>query len=70
MSFFQVIAFVAFSTSTVLSVSFALIGDGNTDSINVEDIEVRAPEADLVIPIPDATSRVRGLGEVRFREVT
>ena len=57
----EVVAFIARSASTELIVRGTLIGDGHADTVVVENPVLRALEADLVFPVPGATTDVGGL---------
>ena len=66
----QFVSFVARSAVTFFVVSSTLVGNGDADSVFVEEPVSRASEADLVIPVPGGTSEVGGSGVVGGRKDT
>jgi len=62
LSFLEVVALVARGTVSVGSVGHALIRNGDTNVVSVENPSVGASKADLVVPVPSSTSRVSGSG--------
>ena len=59
---------VACETNSSFVVSFALVRNGDTDFISIEDPMFGASKANLVVPIPRGTSEVGGLGVIEGRE--
>jgi hypothetical protein len=64
----QVVTLEARSAVSIISVSLALVGNGDTDAVRVEDPAVGAGKTFLVVPVPGSTSQVRRLGIIRVRE--
>ena len=62
----QIISLEAFSAVTVHSVSFALVRDGHTDLIGVEEPKLGAGETFLVVPVPGSTSKVSWFGVIEI----
>ena len=58
LTFFKVIAFIAGSAVSVLSMSFTKVTDNNANFIFIENPTFRASETDLVVPIPGGASGI------------
>jgi hypothetical protein len=54
----KVITLEAGETISIVSMRRAVIGDGNTDVVSIEDPLFRADETDLVVPVPCSTSEI------------
>ena len=63
-SFFKIVSFEAGSTSSVISMRFALIRNGDADIFSVEDPLVGTFQAFLVVPVPDSASKISWVGSV------
>jgi hypothetical protein len=66
----EVIALEALGAVTVHGMSLALIGDGHTDLVSIEEPGLWASKADLFVPVPSGASEISGLGVVRIWEDT
>ena len=60
----QVVSLEAGEAVTIIGMRGALVRNGNTNIISIEDPLVRASEADLVEPVPSSASSISGLGVV------
>jgi hypothetical protein len=67
---FQIVAFVAGSTISIIGVSPALIRDGDTDFLRVEDPSIGAFQANLIVPVPSSTAQIGRLSVVGLRKDT
>ena len=62
----QIISLEALSAVTVHSVSFALIRDGHTDLVSVEEPKFGAAETFLIVPVPGGASKVSWFGVIEI----
>jgi hypothetical protein len=66
----QVVALVASKTVAGRVRRGALVRDGHTDLVGVEEPSLGAGEADLIVPVPSTASGIGGVGVVGGREDT
>ena len=60
----EVVSLEAGEAVTIIGMRGALVRNGNTNVVGIEDPLVRASEADLVEPVPSSASGINGLGVV------